>query len=500
MGRSLLFDNFIKPHIQNKDPFLIFRDGSSVSYQDFFSLSKKIAQLLKVNQISKGDRVLFQLEKSIYGIAVYTACIMTGAIFVPLNDQYTLEETKYFINDSKPKFIFCNNNRAKEIHKLNLKEDTSVYEIDPIDGFLKFNIDEYKEVEDIQTVNPDEIISFLYTSGTTGKSKAVALSHQNLYSNASSLKEYWHIQKSDRLIHMLPIFHTHGLFVAINTAFLSGLSLYFFEKFSLSDLVEVLPKSTLLMGVPTYYKRMNDSPLINKELTNKMRLFISGSAPLSSIDHQDFYQKTGHTILERYGMTETNMNTSNPYKGERKPGSVGLPLPNVQIRITEGNSKKSLPAKQVGMIQVKGPNVFSSYWNNDQANQESFTDDGFFITGDLGYIDQDGYVHISGREKDLIISGGFNIYPKEIEDLINNHPDVKESAVVGVEDDDLGEVPIAVIVVDMEFKYQVLTDLENIFQQNLAKYKVPREIKILDELPRNAMGKIQKNTIQKIIN
>jgi len=499
MGHSLLYDNFIKPHINNEDPFLIFRDGSSTSYQDFFSLSKKISQFFIENHINKGDRIIFQLEKSIYGLAIYAACIMTGAIYVPLNDQYTLEETKYFINDSEPKFIICSINRAKEIQKLNLKEDTSIYEIDPINGFLKFSIDEYKELEDIQTVNPDEIISFLYTSGTTGKSKAVALSHNNLYSNASSLKEYWNIQKNDRLIHMLPIFHTHGLFVAINTAFLSGLSLYFFEKFSLSDLVEVLPKSTLLMGVPTYYKRMNDSSLINKELTSKMRLFISGSAPLSSIDHQDFYQKTGHTILERYGMTETNMNTSNPYEGERKPGSVGLPLPDVQIRITEGNSKIPLPAKEVGMIQVKGPNVFSSYWKNEHANQESFTDDGFFITGDLGYIDQDGYVHISGREKDLIISGGFNIYPKEIEDLINNHPDVKESAVVGVKDDDLGEVPIAVIVVDMEFKYQVLTDLENLFQQNLAKFKVPREIKILDELPRNAMGKIQKNSILNLI-
>jgi malonyl-CoA/methylmalonyl-CoA synthetase len=244
---------------------------------------------------------------------------------------------------------------------------------------------------------------------------------------------------------------------------------------------------------------MNDSSLINKELTNKMRLFISGSAPLSSIDHQNFYQKTGHTILERYGMTETNMNTSNPYEGERKPGSVGLPLPNVQIRITKGHSKTQLPKKEVGMIQVKGPNVFSSYWNNDQANQESFTDDGFFITGDLGYVDQDGYVHISGREKDLIISGGFNIYPKEIEDLINNHPDIKESAVVGVKDDDLGEVPVAVIVVDMEFKNQVLTDLENVFKRNLAKFKVPREIIILDELPRNAMGKIQKNSILNLI-
>jgi malonyl-CoA/methylmalonyl-CoA synthetase len=424
---------------------------------------------------------------------------MNGSIYVPLNDQYTLEETKYFINDSEPKFIFCSSDRAKEIEKLDLDNGILVHEMDPIDGFLKFNIDEYKELEDIQTVNPDEIISFLYTSGTTGKSKAVALSHNNLYSNASSLKEYWHIKKSDRLIHMLPIFHTHGLFVAINTAFLSGLSLYFFEKFSLSDLVEALPKSTLMMGVPTYYKRMNDSSLINKELTNKMRLFISGSAPLSFIDHQDFYQKTGHTILERYGMTETNMNTSNPYEGERKPGSVGVPLPDVQIRIAQGSSKTPLPTKEVGMIQVKGPNVFSSYWNNDQANQKSFTDDGFFITGDLGYIDQDGYVHISGREKDLIISGGFNIYPKEIEDLINNHPDVKESAVVGVKDDDLGEIPIAVIVIDMDFKYQVLMDLEKLFQQNLAKFKAPREIKFLDELPRNTMGKIKKIEIIKLI-
>ena len=499
MGNNLLYNNFIKPHINNKDPFLIYRDGSSTSYQEFISLSKKISQYLVSSQVAKGDRILFQLEKSIYGLAIYAACIMTGAIYVPLNDQYTLEETKYFINDSKPKFFFCSSDRAQEIQSLDLKEDISIIEIDPFNGFLKFNLDDYNVLEDIQTVNPDEIISFLYTSGTTGKSKAVALSHNNLYSNASALKNYWQIHRNDRLIHMLPIFHTHGLFVAINTAFLCGLSLYFFEKFSLSGLVEALPKSTLMMGVPTYYKRMNESSLINKELTNKMRLFISGSAPLSPIDHQDFYQKTGHTILERYGMTETNMNTSNPYEGERKPGSVGFPLPDVQIRIAQGSSKTPLSTKAVGMIQVKGPNVFNSYWNNDRANHESFTDDGFFITGDLGYIDQDGYVHISGREKDLIISGGFNIYPKEIEDLINNHPDVKESAVVGVKDEDLGEIPIAVIVIDMDFKDQVLTELKKLFQQNLAKFKVPREIKVLDELPRNTMGKIKKIEIIKLI-
>ena len=499
MGNNLLYNNFIKTHINNKDPFLIYRGGSSTSYQEFISLSKKISQYLVSSQVAKGDRILFQLEKSIYGLAIYAACIMTGAIYVPLNDQYTLEETKYFIIDSKPKFFFCSSDRAQEIQSLDLKEDISIIEIDPFNGFLKFNLDDYNVLENIQTVNPDEIISFLYTSGTTGKSKAVALSHNNLYSNASALKNYWQIHRNDRLIHMLPIFHTHGLFVAINTAFLCGLSLYFFEKFSLSGLVEALPKSTLMMGVPTYYKRMNESSLINKELTNKMRLFISGSAPLSPIDHQDFYQKTGHTILERYGMTETNMNTSNPYEGERKPGSVGFPLPDVQIRIAQGSSKTPLSTKAVGMIQVKGPNVFNSYWNNDRANQESFTDDGFFITGDLGYIDQDGYVHISGREKDLIISGGFNIYPKEIEDLINNHPDVKESAVVGIKDEDLGEIPIAVIVIDMDFKDQVLTELKKLFQQNLAKFKVPREIKVLDELPRNTMGKIKKIEIIKLI-
>ena len=223
---------------------------------------------------------------------------------------------------------------------------------------------------------------------------------------------------------MLPIFHTHGLFVAINTTLLSGLSVYFFDKFSLTDLITVLPKATLLMGVPTYYKRMNGSSLVTKNLTNNMRLFISGSAPLSSIDHQMFYQKTGHTILERYGMTETNMNTSNPYLGKRKPGSVGLPLPQVHIRIIDDNSKKQMGINEIGMIQIKGPNVFNSYWNNDQANQEAFSDDGFFITGDLGYIDEDGYITISGREKDLIISGGFNIYPKEIEDLINDYEEV----------------------------------------------------------------------------
>jgi malonyl-CoA/methylmalonyl-CoA synthetase len=227
-----------------------------------------------------------------------------------------------------------------------------------------------------------------------------------------------------------------------------------------------------------------------------MRLFISGSAPLSSVDHQEFFVKTGHTILERYGMTETNMNTSNPYEGKRKPGSVGLPLPNIQIRIIGQDTKIPLPPKQTGMIEIKGPNVFHSYWNNDQANQESFTEDGFFITGDLGYLDEDGYVHISGREKDLIISGGFNIYPKEIEDILNGHEAVVESAVMAKENKDLGEVPIAVIVTKNENKDQLREELNQLLSQNLAKYKIPKEISFLEELPRNAMGKIQKSEIK----
>ena len=499
MGNNLLYNNLIKPHINNKDPFLIYRDGSSTSYQEFISLSKKISQYLVSSQVAKGDRILFQLEKSIYGLAVYAACIMTGAIYVPLNDQYTLEETKYFINDSKPKFVFCSSGRKNEIEKLNIVSQDSLVEIDPKIGFLKFNIEEYEELTFIQAVDINDIIAFLYTSGTTGKSKAVALSQGNLYSNASTLKVYWDIQKNDRLIHMLPIFHTHGLFVAINTTLLSGLSVYFFDKFSLTDLITVLPKATLLMGVPTYYKRMNGSSLVTKNLTNNMRLFISGSAPLSSIDHQMFYQKTGHTILERYGMTETNMNTSNPYLGKRKPGSVGLPLPQVHIRIIDDNSKKQMGINEIGMIQIKGPNVFNSYWNNDQANQEAFSDDGFFITGDLGYIDEDGYITISGREKDLIISGGFNIYPKEIEDLINDYEEVIESAVIGKNDTDLGEVPVAIIVVGNKLREKIITELNKRFIKNLAKYKIPKEIKIINELPRNAMGKIQKNKIFDLI-
>jgi malonyl-CoA/methylmalonyl-CoA synthetase len=244
---------------------------------------------------------------------------------------------------------------------------------------------------------------------------------------------------------------------------------------------------------------MNGSSLVTKNLTNNMRLFISGSAPLSSIDHQMFYQKTGHTILERYGMTETNMNTSNPYLGKRKPGSVGLPLPQVHIRIIDDNSKKQMGINEIGMIQIKGPNVFNSYWNNDQANQEAFSDDGFFITGDLGYIDEDGYITISGREKDLIISGGFNIYPKEIEDLINDYEEVIESAVIGKNDTDLGEVPVAIIVIGSKLREKIITELNKRFIKNLAKYKIPKEIKIINELPRNAMGKIQKNKIFDLI-
>ena len=500
MGNNLLYDKFIKPQINNKDPFLIYKDGSSISYQDFFSLSKKISQYLLVQEVNKGDRILIQLEKSIYGLALYAACIMTGTIYVPLNNQYTIEETKYFINDSKPKFIFCSSKRKKEIQSLNIIQPSSVVEIESINGPTNFNLRDYEEIKSIQSVTSNEIIALLYTSGTTGKSKAVALSHDNLYSNASALKTYWNINKEDRLIHMLPIFHTHGLFVAMNTTFLTGLSVFFFEKFNLNDLIETLPKASLLMGVPTYYNRMNDSALVNKELTSNMRLFISGSAPLSSDDHQKFYKKTGHTILERYGMTETNMNTSNPYEGKRKPGSVGLPLPNVQIRITKGKSINQLAVNEIGMIQVKGPNVFNKYWNNEQANLKSFTDDGFFITGDLGFIDQDGYVNISGRDKDLIISGGFNIYPKDIEDIINDLDEVNESAVIGIKDNDLGEVPIAVIVSKSELHDEITDKLNNLFSQKLAKYKIPKEIKFIKELPRNAMGKIQKKEIFSLLN
>jgi malonyl-CoA/methylmalonyl-CoA synthetase len=348
---------------------------------------------------------------------------------------------------------------------------------------------------DIATRGPDDLAALLYTSGTTGRSKGAMLSHANLVSNAQVLTEHWAFTDQDTLLHALPIFHTHGLFVALNIAALAGSKVLFHPKFDLDTIIADLPQATAMMGVPTFYTRLLDDPRLDRALVAHMRLFISGSAPLLAETHATFAQRVGHRILERYGMTETNMNTSNPYDGDRRAGTVGFPLPGVTLKITDPETGAALSQGQIGMIEVRGPNVFQGYWQMPDKTAVELRADGFFITGDLGMIDSDGYVHIVGRNKDLIISGGYNIYPKEIELLIDAWPGVIESAVIGVPHHDKGEAAIAVIVAATG-TVQDIDALARSLDGALAKYKQPLKYVTVDDLPRNTMGKVQKNALR----
>ncbi len=341
----------------------------------------------------------------------------------------------------------------------------------------------------------DDAAAILYTSGTTGRSKGAVLTHGNLASNCEALLAEWRFTAADRLIHALPIFHTHGLFVACNMSLTAGATMIFLTRFDVDEIIDLMADATVLMGVPTFYTRLLKSPRLDTQATAGMRLFVAGSAPLSADDHAAFNERTGHRILERYGMTETCMITSNPYDGERRPGAVGMPLPGVQIRITDRESGAPLPQGEIGSIEVRGPNVFQCYWRMPEKTASEFRDDHFFITGDLGLIDSDGYLRIVGRDKDLVISGGYNVYPKEVESLIDELPEVVESAVIGVPHPDLGEGVTAIVVVrpgEVLDRARVLEALS----ESLARYKQPKEVIMVDELPRNVMGKVQKNELR----
>ncbi|MGH6716794.1 MAG: malonate--CoA ligase, partial [Bradyrhizobium sp.] len=341
----------------------------------------------------------------------------------------------------------------------------------------------------------DDLAAILYTSGTTGRSKGAMLSHDNLASNALALVDCWRFTDKDVLIHALPIYHTHGLFVASNVTLLARASMIFLPKFDPDLVIKLMARATVLMGVPTFYTRLLRNPALSREATKHMRLFVSGSAPLLADTHREWAERTGHAVLERYGLTETGMNTSNPYDGERLPGAVGHPLSNVAIRITEPETGKVLPADSIGMIEVKGPNVFKGYWRMPEKTKAEFRDDGFFLTGDLGKIDGKGYVHIVGRGKDLVISGGFNVYPKEIESEIDAMPGVAESAVIGVPHADFGEGVTAVVVCQPGAKVNEAAVLKGL-EGRLAKFKMPKRVFLVDELPRNTMGKVQKNILR----
>ena len=475
---------------------MIQEDGSHLSYGGFLNIAAQFANALATCGVKLGERVVLQVPKSAEALAVYAACVQSGSVMVPVNTGYVADEVDYFVGDAKPKLVICDPKNKDGLQSICENHSAQLETLDA-DGEGSFASLAAQQPMDFQTVerSPDDLAAFLYTSGTTGRSKGAMLTQSNLLSNAEALVETWRFTSSDVLFHALPIFHTHGLFVASNITFLAGSSMIFMPSFKVQQAIEHFPRATTMMGVPTFYTRLLDDARFNRDLVQHMRLFISGSAPLLAETHVAFEERTGHRILERYGMTETNMITSNPYDGERRAGTVGYPLPRVEIRITNQETAMPNTAGEIGMIEVKGPNVFTGYWNMPEKTAEEFREDGFFITGDLGQLDEAGYVQIVGRSKDLIISGGYNIYPKEIELLLDEQEGVLESAVIGVPHPDFGEGVIGVLVAKPGFTLDSEA-LSAAIHLRIARFKQPKQLFVLPELPRNTMGKVQKNILR----
>ncbi|NJQ02594.1 AMP-binding protein [Streptomyces zingiberis] len=464
-------------------------DGGNVTYAETARTVQRIAARLVADGVTPGDRVAMQVEKSPEAIALYLATLQIGAVFLPLNTAYTGAEMEYFLTDARPRVLVCSPERRSG-HERHAGDGLVVETLGVSgDGTLLAGEDRHEEVFGASAGDPAAI---LYTSGTTGRSKGAVLTHGNLASNCRALLEAWRYTAEDRLIHALPIFHVHGLFVAVNMTLVAGASLHHLPKFDPGKVIDLLPRATVLMGVPTFYTRLLKDERLTRESCAAMRLFVSGSAPLLASDHQAFQARTGHAILERYGMTETGMNTTNPYDGgPRKPGTVGTPLPGTEIRVVDAGTGEVLPDGEVGSVEVRGPNVFTGYWQMPEKTASEFREDGFFITGDLGRIDEDGYLCIVGRGKDLVITGGYNVYPKEIEELLDAHPQVLESAVIGVPHPDFGETVVAVVV-PVPGQEPGERDLRDFVAGDLARFKHPRAVRLVEALPRNVMGKVQK--------
>ncbi|MFW5642339.1 MAG: malonate--CoA ligase [Roseicyclus sp.] len=491
-----LYDTLFGAHAGSDAPFLKLADGAVWSHAQFLGRAAQLAHVLRDRGLAPGDRLAAQVHKSPEALALYAACVQAGVIFLPLNTAYTVEELTYFIENSGARMVVCDGAARETLAPVAGRLSAMVETLDA-DGSGSLTAAAGNMAETFPTVarDIDDLAAFLYTSGTTGRSKGAMLTQGNLLSNARTLAECWRFGARDVLLHALPIFHTHGLFVATNVTLVAGGAMIFLPKFDADAIVARLPEATTMMGVPTFYTRLLDDPRLTRDLVAHMRLFVSGSAPLLAETHERFEARTGHRILERYGMTETNMNTSNPYEGERRAGSVGFPLPGVELRITDPATGEALPQGEIGQIEVRGPNVFRGYWRMPEKTAEELRADGFFITGDLGRIDEDGYLHIVGRNKDLIISGGYNIYPKEIELVLDAQPGVMESAVIGVPHADLGETVLGLIVPEPG----AAPDLEAIAgaaAAALARFKQPRKLLLVDALPRNTMGKVQKNALR----
>jgi len=472
-------------------------DATALTYGELFARSAQAAHALSALGVKPGDRVAAQIEKSTDVIVVALACLRAGAVLLPLNTAYTLAELEYFLGDAEPALILCRPEWLKPVRTLALKlglprvESLGVKRDGTFAEAIAAAPGRFKTVPR----SSGDLAAILYTSGTTGRSKGAMLTHENLASNALALIDCWRFTAADRLIHALPVFHTHGLFVAVNVALISGATMIYMNRFDPDAVIAAMPQATTMMGVPTFYTRLLDHPRLGRETCAAMRLFVSGSAPLLAETHLAWRERTGFSILERYGMTETNMITSNPYDGERRPGTVGFALPGVSVRIANPDDGAPVRAGGVGVIEVKGPNVFAGYWRMPEKTAEEFRADGFFITGDLGRVDQDGFIHIVGRAKDLVISGGFNVYPKEVETEIDAIEGVLESAVFGVAHADFGEGVTAAVV---PRPGATLTERAILaaLGGRLARFKAPKRVIIVDSLPRNAMGKVQKAALR----
>lgn len=491
-----LFDTLRAGQPEGGRVFIATPEGAVLTYADMERRAAQYANALVSLGVKPGDRVALQVEKSVEAIFAYLGTVRAGGVFLPLNTAYTAPEVDYFLGDAEPAVFVCD--PAAEATLASIAGARGVAHLLTLDAKGKGSLSAAADAAETSFKDvargPDDLAALLYTSGTTGRSKGAMLTHDNLASNALALVDTWHFESDDVLIHALPIFHTHGLFVATNVIMAAGASMIFLPKFDPEAILRLMGRASVMMGVPTFYTRLLKAPGLTPEAAAKMRLFISGSAPLLADTHREWRARTGHAILERYGMTETGMNTSNPYEGERVAGTVGMPLPGVSLRVVSREDGEALGAGEIGMIEVRGPNVFKGYWRMPEKTAAEFHD-GWFVTGDLGLVGPDGYVQIVGRGKDLVISGGYNVYPKEIESEIDALEGVIESAVIGLPHADFGEGVTAVVVARPDAALDekaVVAALEG----RLARYKLPKRVIFVDDLPRNTMGKVQKNLLR----
>ena len=484
-----LYDALFAPLANRDAPLLLLADGTPMTASDFHGLTARTAHALRAAGLTKGARFAAQVEKSPQALACYAAAVALGAVFLPLNTAYTRSELDYFLSNATPAVFLCDPARAADLQPLADRHEACLMTLNGAQGSLPDLAAIQPDRITATDCTPDDLAAILYTSGTTGRSKGAMLTHANLLSNARTLADLWRFTAGDTLLHALPIFHTHGLFVATNVTLLTGGRMIFLPGFDPATVLRVMPQATAMMGVPTFYTRLLSDPRFDRPLTAHMRLFVSGSAPLLAQTHTDFHARTGHRLLERYGMTETSMNTSNPYDGDRRAGTVGLPLPDVDLRIM-GDAGPLSPG-EVGVIEVRGPNVFAGYWQMPERTADDLRPDGWFITGDLGVQSTDGYVTIVGRAKDLIITGGYNVYPREVELLLDAIPGVAESAVIGLPHPDFGEAVFAVLTPRPGVTLDPVAVLAAI-APDLARFKQPKAAVVLPDLPRNTMGKVQK--------